>query len=218
MKLKNIIFCILVSFLGTAFSTQITASSWVVANSSGEIVSGKNTQDVRSIASLTKLMTAMVFLDAIPNPDKKQKKLLRQAISFSDNKSAKKLCESYPGGYRSCIDRMNKKAKWLGLSHTKFLEPTGLSVFNISTAEELVTIVSESSKYKLIEEYSNDKTRNTNPTVSKYHYSVSKTGYIRAAGGCIAVMLDDIIIVILGSQNTATRIRELEYLKRQHID
>ena len=99
-----------------------------------------------------------------------------------------------------------------GLTNTKFVEPSGLSVFNISNAEELVKIVEASSYYPEIVEASQTAKRNTNPTIDKYNYIISKTGYIRLSGGCVVAKVDDKIIVILGSKNVRTRITELEYL------
>ena len=128
--------------------------------------------------------------------------------------AAKRLCEAYPGGKDDCIFMMNLKAKELGLVHTKFFEPTGLSVFNVSNAEELIKIVEAASKYPEIVKASKTKNRNTNPTIGKYNYLVSKTGYIRMSGGCIVAMIDQKIVVILGSKDVYTRIPELERLLR----
>jgi D-alanyl-D-alanine endopeptidase (penicillin-binding protein 7) len=124
---------------------------------------------------------------------------------------------------------MNNKMASLGLTNTKFIEPTGLSVFNVSTATELVKLVQAASTYSEI--ISASKTsqvkikikkkwivfNNTNPIIGKRHdFLVSKTGYIRASGGCIVMMLDtDIgrrIVVVLGSKNTHTRIPEAEFI------
>jgi D-alanyl-D-alanine endopeptidase (penicillin-binding protein 7) len=125
---------------------------------------------------------------------------------------------------------MNQKAQDLGMPETKFIEPTGLSVMNISTAAELVKLVSASANYPEIVEASHTaqgkiKTKtswqifnNTNPIVNKYNFIVSKTGYIRASGGCIVMMLDTAqgrrIIVLLGSQSTHTRIPEAEMIAK----
>jgi D-alanyl-D-alanine endopeptidase (penicillin-binding protein 7) len=214
---------IMMAVLLTAFSTHakvtpqgqkdtiITAKSWLVS-SEGQIVAGRNTKDVRPIASITKLVTAMVFLDEFTNPTKKQKELVQRAISSSDNVAARKLCEMYPGGVHDCVFVMNMKMKLMGLNSTKFVEPTGLSVFNVSTAEELVKIVQEASKYDEITKSTHSKKRNTNPLVKKHDLTVSKTGYILASGGCIVMMAKQKIVVILGSKNTHTRIPEAEAL------
>lgn len=210
MKIKLLPLLLAASFCAKA--ENITAQSWLIADKDGHIIQGENTNEVRSIASITKLVTSMVFLDAVPNPTRKQEQLVQLAITSSSNKAAKELCDKYPQGYHECIQMMNKKAQELGLSNTKFLEPTGLSVFNVSTAEELIKIVDMSSKYPLIVKSSNVAVHNTNPTINKYNYTISKTGFISKSGGCIVAMVNEKIIVLLGSKNTKTRIPELEQL------
>jgi len=213
---------------------KLTATSWLVADSSGNILQSENVDQVRPIASITKLMTAMVVLDAKQPLDEKlgtytRHELLQLALVKSDNKAAQELCEHYPTGKEQCVRSMNLKAKLLGLDNTRFLEPTGLSVFNVSTARELVVLVQEAQKYEQIVDASKSSQikiklkkkwiifNNTNPIIGKRHnFIVSKTGYINASGGCIVMMLDtDIgrrIVVVLGSKNTRTRIPEAEFI------
>ena len=124
----------------------ITAPSWLVADSSGKIIQGENTKDVRSIASITKLMTAMIVLDAKQDLDEyikpyTRRELIQLTLVHSDNKAAEILCNNYPGGKSSCVRALNTKANLLSLPNTRFIEPTGLSVFNVSTAEELIKII-----------------------------------------------------------------------------
>ena len=202
---------------------EITAESWLISNN-GNITSSKNSKEVRSIASITKLVTVMVFLDMNPYPSEKHKELIRRSLISSDNKASKTLCDDFIGGHSDCIFMMNLKASQLGLKNTKFIEPTGLSIFNVSTAEELVKIVEEASKYPLIVESSNTKSlkikkrvyTNTNPHVNMYNVMVSKTGYIRMSGGCIVMMIkthDGLkTAILLGSKNTHTRIQEMDRL------
>lgn len=193
-------------------ATEITAKSWLVVDN-GQIINGKNSTEVRSIGSITKLMTVMVYLDANKSlTSKTDQELIQRTLVSSDNRAAKRLCDAYPGGKDDCIFMMNLKARELGLVHTKFTEPTGLSVFNISTAEELIKVVQAASNYPEIVKASNTKNRNTNPLVGKQKFQVSKTGFINAAGGCIVAMQERKIVVILGSKNTHTRIPELETL------
>ena len=226
---------------GPATATQsvpITATSWLVADGSGKVIDGANTDQVRSIASISKLMTAMIVLDAKQDLDEyikpyTRKELLQLAIVHSDNRATDMLCNNYPGGRYSCIRALNAKANELTLSNTRFMDPTGLSVFNVSTAEELVKMVIAASAYPEIvvaSKMSEVKIklkkkwlvfRNTNPIISKRHdFIVSKTGYIRASGGCIVMMLDtDIgrrIVVVLGSKNTHTRIPEAEFIAKKY--
>ena len=187
---------------------EITAKSWIVS-SQGQILRGKNTTEVRPIASITKLMTVMVYLDAYKSLNLKiDQNRVQRALVSSDNRASKRLCSKIP----DCILKMNLKAKELGLVNTRFTEPSGLSVFNSSNAEELVRIVEEASKYPEIIQASQTTKRNTNPTIGKYDYTVSKTGFINLAGGCIVAKVGDRIVVILGSKNVRTRIPELEQL------
>jgi D-alanyl-D-alanine endopeptidase (penicillin-binding protein 7) len=230
---------VLLTFLynGQASATKpvsITAPSWLVADSSGKIIQGENTKDVRSIASISKLMTAMIVLDAKQDLDEylkpyTRRELIQLTLVHSDNKSAEILCNNYPGGKTSCVKALNNKANSLSLPNTRFTEPTGLSVFNVSTAEELIKIIMTASHYPEIVQASKTSQvkiqikkkwlvfNNTNPIIGKRHdFIVSKTGYIRASGGCIAMMLDtDVgrrIVIVLGSKNTHTRIPEAEFI------
>ena len=229
---KIILLLLLVPSL--AFANKITATSWIVADGNGNIIESKNAEQPRSIASITKLMTAMVVLDAGQDLNEQINKtsrleLLQLMLIKSDNKAAERLCDSYPGGRSACISAMNLKAKALGLEETHYADASGLNVMNVSTAQELVQIVIAASKYPEITKASNmpygkmetiSKKKkkhyyvfnNTNPLVATKDFIVSKTGYIRASGGCIVMMLDtkigQRIVVLLNSKNTKTRIPE----------
>jgi D-alanyl-D-alanine endopeptidase (penicillin-binding protein 7) len=211
----------------------ITAKSWIVADYKGKIIDGENINQVRSIASITKLVTVMTVLDAGLDPNEKIKQytrneLIQLALIRSDNHAADELCNSYPGGKGACVLAMNQKVAKMGLVYTRFIEPTGLSVFNVSTADELVSIVLEAEHYPEIVSASQLSTakikhlsiKNTNPLVALHNVVVSKTGYIRASGGCVVMMLDTSlgrrIIVLLGSKNTRTRIPEAQYIASQY--
>lgn len=233
MTLKNILAAILI-MATPLFTHAITAKSWLVADDSGKTIQGENTQEVRSIASITKLMTVMVVLDAKQNLNEQignytRKELIQIALVRSDNNAATTLCENYPGGSRPCISQMNLKAKSIGMSHTQFLDATGLNVYNLSTAEDLILLVQESRKYAEILQASRMSQvkikikkkwlvfKNTNPIIGRDHrVMISKTGYIGPAGGCIVMLMDtDVgkrIVVILGSKNTRTRIPEAEFI------
>ena len=211
----------------------ITASSWLVADGEGQVIESRNADQPRSIASITKLMTAMVILDAQQDPNELIKgyhrhDLLQLMLVKSDNHAADLLCENYPSGRSGCISAMNWKAFGLGLHNTRYADPSGLNVMNVSTAQELVTVVIAASKYPEIVEASNMfhgkikkkkhylSFHNTNPLVATKEFIVTKTGYIRASGGCIVMMLDTKIgrriVVLLNSKNTHTRIPEAHQL------
>jgi D-alanyl-D-alanine endopeptidase (penicillin-binding protein 7) len=238
----RLIFKCLVAFLfcTSAYAQhpfKITADSWIVANSDGTVIQGLHTQEIRSIASITKLMTAMVVLDARQDLDEKingytRSELIQLALVRSDNKAAEILCDNYVTGRIGCVRAMNNKAVTLEMYNTKYVEPTGLSVFNTSTAEDLVKLVVEASKYNEVNQAAHTASltvhkrkhlvmgHNTNPNIAKHNFIVSKTGFIHAAGGCIAVMVDtDVgrkIVIVLGSKNTHTRIPEAEYIFKNY--
>lgn len=228
---------VLLTLFGQANASKpipVTASSWLVADGNGNVIQSENAYEIRPIASISKLMTVMIVLDAHQDLDEQfkpytRKELLQLALVKSDNHAADELCNNYLGGRVSCVTAMNAKARELGLSNTHFTEPTGLSIMNVSTAKELVLLVQAAQRYPEIVEASKLSQikiqikkkwfvfNNTNPIIGKRHnFIVSKTGYIRASGGCIVMMLDtDIgrrIVVVLGSKNTHTRIPEAEFI------
>lgn len=232
--MKRIVFIICMILSLPVFSKDITAVSWLVANGDGDIIQSENIYQSRSIASITKLMTAMIVLDADQDLHQyikpyTRKELIQLAVVHSDNRAAEILCQSYPGGRNKCIRAMNEKARSLGMINSYFVDPTGLGVMNASTAYDLIKLVKAAELYPEIVQASKMSEvkiklkkkwlifKNTNPIIGKRHeFIVSKTGYIRASGGCIVMMLDtDIgrrIVVVLGSKNTHTRIPEAEFI------
>ncbi|MBI5430939.1 MAG: D-alanyl-D-alanine endopeptidase [Nitrosomonadales bacterium] len=138
----------------------------------------KNADAVVPIASITKLMTAMVVLDAmLPmeeevsvaddnlNQIKRSRsrlpvgmtlsrgELLKLALMASENRAASALARSYPGGASAAVDAMNAKARELGMVNTRFSDPTGLNKNNVSTAHDLVKMVAAARDYPLIHQY-----------------------------------------------------------------
>lgn len=152
---------------------QLASNSVIVVNQdTGEVKYAKNTNKARSIASITKLMTAMVVLDAqqpmdetiyISNEDVDTIKgtrsrlavgfslhrsdMLQLALMSSENRAAFALSSNYPGGRHAFVKAMNAKASSLGLMNTHFAEPTGLMHENVSTAEDLYVLVSAAHQY-----------------------------------------------------------------------
>ena len=225
----------------TAYATPLTAQAWIVADSNGRIFEASNISEIRSIASITKLMTAMVVLDSgqslteiIPkklyNKQLTRETLIDLAIVISVNAAAKLLCDYYPGGYDNCISAMNTKATSLQMINSSFTDPTGLLYTNVSTAQDLIKLVFAASKYPLIVEASNMDAvrwsinkkkdiefRNTNTLVGPNNsFLVSKTGWITKSGGCIVMMINTVngirTVILLGSKNTKTRIPEAKML------
>jgi len=216
-----------------AFSMSLTAQSWLVADGDGRIIQNEKEQEQRSIASITKIMTAMVIIDAGQNPKQMIGNFTREqhiqlALVTSSNESAIALCNNYPGGKPKCIKDMNAKAIALNMPNTKFVEASGLSPMNISTALDLLKLVFEASHYPEIIRASQTPVlnirignkvlsyRNTNPAIGqRYNFIVSKTGSTNAAGSCIVVMIDTDIgrrIVILLGAKAGKRLPEAEYI------
>ncbi|HRG50241.1 MAG TPA: D-alanyl-D-alanine endopeptidase [Pseudomonadales bacterium] len=156
-----------------------SGSALVIDAETGQTLFAKNAEQTRSIASITKLMTAMVVLDAsqpmsetlaISNEDIDYLKhtssrlgigtrlsrydMLRLALMSSENRAASSLARYYPGGRQAFIRAMNSKAANLGMSHTRFYDSTGLTPSNISTAEDLAKMVRAAGRYDLIHQFS----------------------------------------------------------------
>jgi D-alanyl-D-alanine endopeptidase (penicillin-binding protein 7) len=241
--MKNIVAVVLFSLVNYSYAAQIQAKSWLIADGEGKVLESENIEIVQPIASITKLMTAMVVLDANENlntPLKKKFKglyitreqLLNLAIIKSDNVAAKMLCENYHRGYRQCIEDMNHKADVLGMTRTSFFDSSGLDNRNVSTPTDLIKLLLAAEKYPVIVSASNKlvgeiikskkkkilkwKYSNTNPLVGKYDVLVSKTGYVRASGGCLVMSLyinnQKKLFVVLNSKTTRTRIHDMEQL------
>lgn len=138
----------------------------------------KNADKIVPIASITKLMTAMVILDAklpldepisIKPEDRDRLKgshsrmsngmtltrgeLLKLALMASENRAAAALARTYPGGTQVVLAMMNAKARELGMDSTRFFDPTGLHSNNVSTAQDLVKMVMAAQRYELIQQY-----------------------------------------------------------------
>jgi len=150
----------------------------VIDQESGEILLGKNMESTLPIASLTKLMTAIVTLDAELDPDEPvtitkadvdrlrgshsrlqvgttltRDEMLHLALMASENRAASALASSYPGGKDSCVLAMNLKAQLLGMTGTRFEDGTGLSGRNVSTAQDLAKLVQAAHAYPKIRDY-----------------------------------------------------------------
>lgn len=222
---------------------EVKAKSWLIADHDGKILESENIEIIQPIASITKLMTAMTVLDSNPNLDitleKKfkglsvtRRQLVNMAIVKSDNTAAKMLCETYHKGYHSCIQDMNFKAQILGMRDTRFEDSSGLDNRNVSTPKDLIKLLLAAERYPEIVNASNqtvielvkkkkrklNKMRftNTNPLVAKYNVIVSKTGYVRASGGCLVMSAfvhgQKKLFVVLNSTTTRTRIHDMETL------
>jgi D-alanyl-D-alanine endopeptidase (penicillin-binding protein 7) len=155
-----------------------SASASVVDQNSGAVLYEKNADSVVPIASISKLMTAMVVLDTEPDLDAvltitdedvdvlkgtrshlrvgtqlSRENMLRLALMSSENRAAAALSRYYPGGREGFVAAMNRKATELGLNDTRFLDPTGLTAANVSNARDLTRMVAAAYQYPLIRSY-----------------------------------------------------------------
>jgi D-alanyl-D-alanine endopeptidase (penicillin-binding protein 7) len=229
----------------------------VADQETGEFLIEKKATAVLPIASITKLMTAMVVLDAgldleesltveqndmfglrrrlralLPaGTELSRREVLLLALMASDNRCARALARTFPGGADVCVTAMNTKAQSLGLMETRFDDPTGLSSGNVSSARDLVRLVNAAYKYTLIREFttSNEaniysgrrilKFSNTNRLIQDHRWQIglSKTGFIGASGRCLVMQAQvaqrSLIIVILDSHGKLTRIGDANRIK-----
>ncbi|EOV0647115.1 D-alanyl-D-alanine endopeptidase [Cronobacter turicensis] len=203
-----------------------SGSAMIVDLRTNEVLFSSHPDLVRPIASITKVMTAMVVLDAsLPldemltvdishTPEMKgiysrvrlnsqisRKNMLLLALMSSENRAAASLAHHYPGGYDAFIRAMNAKAKALGMRNTRFVEPTGLSIHNVSTARDLTKLLIATKQYPLIGQLSTTREematfanpaytlpfRNTNHLVYRDNWNIqlTKTGFTNAAGHCL---------------------------------
>ena len=234
-----------------------SSSALVQDAETGEVVIGKNADAVVPIASITKLMTAMVILDSgldleeavVLNREdavgmKGSRSRLRTGLSLtrgdllllalmaSENRAAAALGRSYPGGLEAFVDAMNAKAAELDMNDTRFVEPTGLSPANVSTASDLARLVRAAHDYELIREYSTKgratvhasgrplRYGNTNNLVRSKYWDIdlSKTGYISEAGRCLVMHVrlaqKDLIVVLLDSWGKYSRIGDANRIRK----
>jgi len=144
----------------------------------GEVILDKNSDTIAPIASITKLMTAMIVLDRHLDLSQRivvsrddidtmkgsrsklrtgsvltREQLLLLALMASENRAAAALARTYPGGTENFVSMMNAKAQLLGMRNTRFVEPTGLSSENVASAHDLVRLVGAAHRYPLIREY-----------------------------------------------------------------
>jgi len=219
--------------------SDVTAHSWLVADDKNQILVGKDTDTVRSIGSITKLMTALAVMESRPQMDQRfyygkkyllsREELIEIMLVRSDNGAADLLCKNYPGGYQACVAAMNRLAQKFNMTNTQFADASGLSPGNISTAEDLLKllnvaernymVVLSASKTKIEIRHKNKWLifKQTNPLIGRrHHFIVSKTGTTNAAGGCIVLTVETERglrrVVVLGSRNGRTRIPEAEFI------
>ena len=217
-------------FASQAAATQELASgsALLVDLKTNQVLYSSNPDLVVPIASVTKLMTAMVTLDAKLPLDEQlpvvirdvkemrgvysrvrlnsllsRRDMLQLALMSSENRAAASLAHHYPGGVPAFVAAMNAKARALGMNHTHYSEPTGLSEHNVSSANDLLKLLKASQRYPLLSQFSTTEEkvqtfskpryslgfRNTNALVHKSGWDIqlTKTGFTNAAGHCLVM-------------------------------
>lgn len=233
---------------GPLLSSQ---SALIFNNKTGEVLYQKNPDRVMPIASISKLMSAMVVLDAHLDMNEPititeaeidrlkgtgsrlsigttltRGELLHLSLMSSENRATHALGRTYPGGMSAFVAAMNAKAQSLGMSSSRFYEPTGLNFQNVSTARDLNRMVAAASKYPLIRKNStsnygsvwtangrqNYKNSNALVREGSWNIELQKTGYIREAGRSMVVKANvqnqPITIVLLNSPSSTTRVND----------
>lgn len=229
----------------------------VVDQDTDEVLFSKNSQAVLPIASITKLMTAVVVTDAalpldevltvtqddvdtekgsrsrlIVGTQLTREEMLHLALMSSENRAAHALGRNYPGGLSAFVSAMNAKAQLLGMTDTRYVEPTGLSSQNQSSAHDLATLVKLAHTHPLIRELSTSpeyqvdvghrqlQFHNTNGLVSnpRWEIGLQKTGYISEAGRCLVMQASmagrKLIMVFLDSSGRYTRLADAERVRK----
>jgi serine-type D-Ala-D-Ala endopeptidase (penicillin-binding protein 7) len=250
------------SFAGKRHSVQDqldlkSSVALVVDQETREVLFSKNDSAVLPIASLTKLMTGLLVSEAklpmdemitITQEDVDTEKhsgsrlrvgtmlprseLLHLALMSSENRAAHALGRTYPGGLDAFVAQMNAKAKMLGMKDTRYVEPTGLSSQNQSSAHDLATLVGTAYQDPVLREYTTSpgyqvaignrtlQFNNTNRLVKSplWEIGLQKTGYITEAGQCLVMQAKiagrKLIMVFLDSAGKLSRIADAERVRR----
>jgi D-alanyl-D-alanine endopeptidase (penicillin-binding protein 7) len=252
MKLPFITAVVLVASSWANAATSV----WVYNQTQDAIVLNQQANTVRPIASITKLMTAMVALDhdpvlsrsvklsdrvgsKLPPGQYTRRQLFDAMLVSSNNAAAETLAQDYPGGRSAFVQAMNRRASGLGMTSTRFQDPSGLSRNNVGTAGDMGTLVTTAGTYALIREISvqrqiqiesHFKKRirvislpNTNqPLLFDFdNIHVSKTGFTNPAGWCVALLVEKnkqtFVVVVLGSENKSKRLDTVKDLMYNHI-
>ena len=229
----------------------------VVDQDTSEVLFSQNSQAVLPIASLTKLMTAIVVVESrapmdemlqvteedidtekgsrsrlVVGTELSRGELLHLALMSSENRAAHALGRHYPGGLPAFVAAMNRKASTLGMSSTRYVEPTGLSSDNQSSASDLARLVKTAYNFPLLRQLSTSpelevalghrtlQFHNTNKLVTNptWEIGLQKTGYIVEAGRCLVMQARlsgrHLIMVFLDSAGKYSRLGDAERVRR----
>jgi D-alanyl-D-alanine endopeptidase (penicillin-binding protein 7) len=162
--------------------------------------------------------------------------MLHLALMASENRAAHVLGRNYPGGTHEFVESMNRKARELGMGDTRYVEPTGLSSDNQSSAQDLARLVKSAYNHPIIRQLSTSleavmpvgkrqvQFRNTNGLVRNPEWDIGlqKTGYISAAGRCLVMQAElagrKLIMVLLDSAGKYSRIGDAERIRKWVAD
>ncbi len=229
----------------------------VMDQDTNEVLFAKNSQAVLPIASITKLMTALVVVEAGQSLDEKltisdedidtekrtqsrlgvgttltRGEMMHLALMSSENRAANALGRHYPGGLEVFVAAMNQKARALGMSDTHYVEPTGLSSRNQSSARDLAALVKFAHEFPLLRELSTSREHqvalgrrqvqfhSTNGLLSSKSWEIGlqKTGFINEAGRCLVMQARmagrKVIMVLLDSTGKYSRIGDAERVRK----
>ncbi len=239
--------------IGPQLSSQ---SALIINDRTGEILYQKNVHSVRSIASISKLVSAMVILDSHPDMNENititeaeidrlkgtssrltvgttltRGELFHLGLMSSENRAIHAMARTYPGGMNAFLAQMNRKVASLGMSQTRFYDPTGLDPRNVSTANDLALLVKFAKDYPQIKYHSTANSgsaitssgkvqnyANSNMLVreGKWNIDLQKTGYIRESGRSMVVSAtiqgEPMTIVLLNSPTSVTRANDARSL------
>ncbi|MEM7099727.1 MAG: D-alanyl-D-alanine endopeptidase [Pseudomonadota bacterium] len=240
-----------------------SVSAVAVDVETGQMLVSEHADLVLPIASLTKVMTAVVVLDSGADlsewltiedwasaNDKnaysrirvtskaRRGDLLRIALMSSENRAAYNLALHHPGGYERFVRDMNEKAQALGMMHSSFDDPTGLSTNNQASAADLAKLLVAADGYQAIREYSTTRQftvnfrkpryrlgyGNTNPLTGSQRWDVglTKTGYLTEAGRCLVMVAQmaekRVGVVLLNSLGTRSPLGDAGRIRRWLAD
>lgn len=248
-------------YQGNGEPVLASTKALVLDQTTGEVIYAKNVDAQTPIASVTKLMTAMVVLDSqlpleeilqvseedvdrvkgssskLPvGTDLTRAEMIHLALMSSENRAAHALGRHYPGGLNAFVAAMNAKARQLGMTNSRFVDPTGLDSGNISTASDLAKMVNAAYQYQAIRQVSTTPAQefnvssykrpvhfaNTNMLVrnssERWDIGLSKTGYISEAGRCLVMQAKisgkDVVLVFLNSVGKLSRIGDAERIRK----
>lgn len=229
----------------------------VIDQNTSEVLFDKNSQVALPIASITKLMTSLIVIEANQNMEEilhvtdedidtlknthsrlaigsqlSRANMLHIALMSSENRAASALGRHYPGGLPAFISAMNAKARALGMHSTRYVDATGLSSGNVSSARDLAKLVVAAYQHPIIRYYSTNSTYVVEPGRHVLHYKNSnnlvlnpeweiglqKTGYISEAGRCLVMQATvegrQVVMVFLDSKGKHSRLADAARIRK----